>query len=82
MKLIPFKEQNNIIAKNQPEYMAMPAYMDDDEEYRTTRVTCCWHLSFKERLKLLWTGYLWQRMLTFRQPIQPQQLTVDKPVMK
>jgi len=74
MNLIEFSEQNIVIAKNQPEYLPLPAYREDDG-----RVTCCWKLSLKERLRILFTGKLWHQILTFNEPLQPQKLIVNKP---
>ena len=39
----------------------------------------CWRLTIRERLKLLFTGNLWQYMMTFNQPQQPQHLTTERP---
>ena len=75
MKPIKFKEQNCTFAENQPEYLPLPAFKDDTEE---GQVISCWKLSFKERLKILFTGRLWVCLLTFRKPLTPSFLTVDK----
>jgi protein gp37 len=45
------------------------------------RLACCWRLSFKERLVVLFTGKIWHQVLTFKQPLQPQLLGVEKPRM-
>lgn len=74
--MIEFPEQTVVIAKDQPEYMPLPAHVCKTPE---GRVTCCWKLSWRERLKLLWRGVLWHQVLTFRRPLQPQLLLVDKP---
>ena len=76
MRLIEFPEQTIVIAKDQPEYLPMPAYVADD---KSTTTICCWKLSIKERLQLLLTGKLWHRMLTFGQPMQPQLLQTYSP---
>ena len=75
MNLIKFSEVNVIIAKNQSEYLPMPAYIADDE-YGTT--TICWKLTIKERIKLLITGKIWHQILTFKKAMQPQILSVTK----
>jgi len=79
MKLIEFPEQTTIIAKNQPQYLPLPAhvYFNDPEG----EIVCCWQLTWKERIKLLLTGCIWHSVLTFNNPLQPQLLAVDKPVM-
>jgi hypothetical protein len=73
MKAIEFKEQNVVYAKDQPEYLPLPAYKSKDGV-----VVCCWELSFKERLRVLITGKLWISMLTFNKPLQPVLLETDK----
>lgn len=73
MKLIEFPEQTVIIAKDQPEYLPMPAYVDSQQ------VICLWKLSFKERLTVLLFGRIWHRILSFGQPIQPQLLETKSP---
>jgi hypothetical protein len=75
MKLITFKEMNTVIAENQEEYIAMPAYVSNDGV-----ITCCWELSFLERIKVIFTGKIWHQILTFNKPLQPQLLSIDKPL--
>ena len=75
MKLIEFPEQTCVIAKDQPQYMPMPAHIDP----QTKVITCLWKLSWRERLDILFNGQVWQRILTFGDPVQPQKLTVDCP---
>jgi hypothetical protein len=77
MKLIEFPEQNIVIAKDQPEYHPMPAHVDHSDPYGT--VTCCWELTWGERLLILFTGRIWHRIMAFKQPIQPQLLELTKP---
>ena len=79
MKLIEFPEQTVIIAKDQPEYLPLPAHLFAHDS--SGRIACCWHLSFKERLKVLFRGVIWHEILTFNEPLQPQLLGVDKPDM-
>jgi hypothetical protein len=76
MKLIEFPEQTVIYAKDQPEYLPLPAHQFKDVE---GRIAFCWKLSFKERMKVLFTGVLWHQVLTFNQPLQPQMLDTEKP---
>ena len=79
MELVEFKEQTVIIAKDQPEYRPLPAHQFND---RDGTIAFCWTMTWKERLKVLFTGKLWHQVLTFHQPLQPQLLEVDKPEMK
>lgn len=76
MKLVEFAEQNVVFAKNQPEYLPLPAHV---KEGPAGQITCCWQLKWSERLKVLWTGVIWHNVLTFNNPLQPQLLMVDKP---
>lgn len=76
MNLIEFPEQTVVIAKDQPQYVPMPAYLHENGT-----VVCCWRLTWRERFKLLLTGLMWHNVLTFGQPLQPQLLEVDKPPM-
>lgn len=74
MRLTEFEEQTVVIAKDQPEYLPLPAHVDSDGV-----VTCCWQLTFKERMKLIFTGRIWHSVLTFNRPLQPQRLQIEKP---
>lgn len=79
MKLIEFPEQTVVIAKDQPQYLPLPAHRFADDPQG--RIAFCWAMSWRERLRCLFTGKLWQQVLTFNQPLQPQKLEVEKPVM-
>lgn len=79
MELIDFPEQNTVFAKDQPEYRRLPAHRFNDDD---GRIACCWQLSWRERLRVLFTGRIWQQVLTFNNPLQPQLLTVEKPTMR
>jgi len=74
MKPIDFPEANAIFAKDQPEYMPLPAHRN-----REGIVTCCWRLSFWERLKLLFLGRVWHLQLTFDGAPQPHLIQVQHP---
>lgn len=76
MKAVEFSEQTVVFGKNQPQYLPLPAHADKGEE---GRVTFCWRLTWRERLTLLVTGRLWHQVLTFRNPLQPQLLLLQKP---
>lgn len=75
MKPIEFKEQNIIFAKDQPEYLPLPAFRNDGP---MGEVISCWNLSFKERLKILFTGKLWVSLAMFGKPLTPSFFTVNK----
>jgi hypothetical protein len=76
MKPIEFKEHNTVFAKDQPEYLPLPAYREDGDKYGN--VICCWQLSFKERIKILFTGKLWLSLMSFNNPLTPHRLTSNK----
>jgi hypothetical protein len=78
MKLINFPEQTVVIAKDQPQYLPLPAYQFKDAQ---GRIACCWQLTWRERFKVLFSGVLWHQVLTFDKPLQPQLLSTDKPEM-
>jgi hypothetical protein len=75
MKPIKFKEMNCTFAENQPEYLPLPAHKVKEPE---GRVIACWELSFKERIKILFTGKLWSSLMTFNNPLTPSFFTVYK----
>ena len=79
MTLIEFKEQSVVYAKDQPEYLPLPAHRFKDDPQG--RIACCWKLSWRERFSVLFKGCLWHQILTFNAPLQPQKLTVEKPEM-
>lgn len=74
MKPIDFKGRNVVLGEKQPEYIALPAHKSPDGAVLT-----CWKLSWRERLKLLFTGRVWSHQLTFNMPLQPQLVQVDNP---
>ena len=76
MKPTEFKEHNVVFAKDQPEYLPLPAYKEDGDKYGN--VICCWQLSFIERFKILFTGKLWFSFLTFNKPLTPLRPTLNK----
>ena len=75
MKPIKFKESNIVFAKDQPEYIPLPAFKNDSPN---GEVVSCWKLTFRERVKILFTGKLWCCLLTFNKPLTPSFFTVDK----
>jgi len=79
MDLIEFPEQTVVIAKNQPEYLPLPAHRFANDPQG--RIAFCWRMTWRERLRVLWTGILWHEVLTFDRPLQPQRLSTDKPDM-
>lgn len=80
MKLMEFPEQTVVIAKDQPEYLPLPAHRFAGDPQG--RIAFCWQLTWRERLAVLWRGVVWQQVLTFNDPLQPQLLGADKPEMR
>lgn len=77
MHPIEFNGHNTFFAKNQREYLPLPAFRYPNDN--TGKVLFCWKLSWKERLKVLISGKLWHTVLTFNEPLQPQLLVDTKP---
>lgn len=75
MKPYKFNECNLTYAETQPEYLPLPVYKESDGT-----ITCCWSLSFLEKLKVLFTGKIFLQVLTFNTPLQPLKLEVNNPV--
>lgn len=75
MKAINFPEANAVFAKNQSEYLQLPAHRSGDGV-----VTTCYELTLKERFAILFGGKVWLQLLTFNKPLQPQRMTVEKPI--
>lgn len=74
MAPIEFPEQNVVFAKDQPEYLPLPAHVTTDGQ-----VTTCWEMTPEEREVFLKTGRIYLRVLTFGQPLQPLMLSVEYP---
>lgn len=79
MNLIEFPEQTVVIAKDQPEYLPLPAHRFAGDPQG--RIACCWRMTWRERLRVLWTGLVWHEVLTFGGALQPQRLSTEKPDM-
>lgn len=77
MKPTTFEGSNIEFAKDQDEYLTLPAWRSHDGE----EVISCWALTWVERFKLLFTGRLWLRQLTFGGTLQPQLPQVEKPLL-
>ncbi len=62
-------------AKDQPEYLTLPAWRGEDGMVITR-----WQLSFVERLRVLFGGSIWLTVLTFNKPLQPVKLETECPI--
>ena len=75
MKPIHFKDVNKVYAKDQPEYQPLPGLFLDGEH---GEFIACWGMTWKERLKCLFTGKVWVSMYTFNKPLTPSYVTVNR----
>jgi hypothetical protein len=73
MTPIEFPEQTIVWAKDQPPYLPLPAYTNEQE------TISCWRLTWRERLRVLWSGRLWLRQMNFGGALQPQCPSVESP---
>ena len=67
-----FEEYETVIAKDQEEYLDLPALVLQDG-----RVITRWRLTWWERLRLLWFGSFYLHQLTFGHALQPQLPTLE-----
>jgi len=74
MKPIKFKDQNTTFAKDQPEYGQLPALVINSPQ---GEVISCWKLSFREKVKILFTGKLWVSLMMFGKPLTPSMFSVN-----
>lgn len=75
MKPKTFAAANVTFAKDQPQYLSLPAHMDKDGI-----VTTCWGLSWRERVKVLLNGEIWFQVMTFKRPLPPQKASTENPI--
>lgn len=73
MKPIEFKGQNVIYAKNQPEYLPLPAYVNDNE------TVSCWEFTQDEKIAIANGSPLWIWQMNFKKPLQPIMPTFEHP---
>jgi hypothetical protein len=70
-----FEQFEVVFAKDQPQYMPLPVLPLNDGQVVISR----WRMTWKDRLRLLWTGnvYLW--IWSFGRPILPVAIECDEP---
>lgn len=69
-------EQHEVkCAEHQDEYETLPLLPIDGGQ----RVLSRWHLSWRERLVVLFNGSIYLHIFTFNNPVQPVLLEVDEP---
>lgn len=74
MRPTTFPGCHRVYAENQPEYIPLPAHVDEGGV-----ATTCWKFTFFERLTILVRGRMWFQQMTFNDPLQPQRPSVAKP---
>lgn len=79
MKPVMFDECTTVFAKHQAPYCPLPGHINQLDG--RGKATFCWGLDWKDRLRVLFTGRVWQQVLTFNQSLQPQLLSTTKPHM-
>jgi hypothetical protein len=73
--VIPSINSDEIIyAKDQPEYLPLPAVKLEDGTILTR-----WELSEEEKRLILEQGYIYLEVLTFNRPLQPLRLSAEVP---
>jgi len=77
MQPVQFKGSNVVFAKDQPEYLPLPAYKDT-----TGRVLTCWKMTFWETLKFIFFRKIWLVTETYNGPLQPVFITIDCPLQQ
>jgi hypothetical protein len=80
MTLVEFPEQTVVYAKDQSEYLPLPAHQFKDDPQG--RIAFCWKMGWRDRLRVLFSGKVWHQVLTFNHPLQPVLLQTEKPKMK
>lgn len=75
MKAVEFKHQNIIYAKDQPEYLPLPALKLEGKE---GHVITCWKMSFIERIKVLLFGRVWLSLMSFNKLLTPSYMSVNR----
>lgn len=76
MKPVEFPEVNLRLGENQPEFETLPVHLNMNK--LSQPCIYCFKLTFRERLKLLFTGKLWFEQLTFNSRFQPVGPSVNK----
>lgn len=74
MKPVGFPQQAVVFARSQPPYLPLPA-VRSKEGY----VTSCWDVSWREWLRVLWSGHIWLTVCTFNHPLQGTRLDTKFP---
>lgn len=76
MKPTSFSFQNTIFAKDQPEYIPLPAWKNKIGD--RGEVVSCWKLNPWERIKIIFTGRVWLLVCTMNNPLYPVIVSVNR----
>ena len=79
MKPVDFKGKNVTFAKNQDDYLPLPAYVGRDTNGNTC-VVSCWEMSDVELQEVMKTKRVFVIILTYGKPLQPQNLEAYSPM--
>jgi hypothetical protein len=77
MEPIEFPQQNDVLAKNQPQYRPLPVHVGSKED--NFPMTTCFQLTPEELAEIAATGKLWYTQVTFGNPFQPVMLSTKSP---
>lgn len=66
-----------VFGEGQPEHRPLPAIRLDDGEVITR-----WSLTWRERLRLLWSGSIYLSIHTFNHPLSPVRLSTKEPTIR
>ena len=72
MRAATFAQQTVVYAKDQPQYLPLPAHKTEDGH-----VTSCWAFTWKERVRILFGAKVFWTQMTFNQPLQPVRPSLD-----
>lgn len=76
MKPIDFVQRTHLIAKDQDEYLTLPAFVDEEQ------VISCWKLTLGERIWVLFSGAIWVRQFHCKKQLQPQLIEAFCPLFE
>lgn len=77
MTPVEFSQANVVLAKDQPEYVPLPVFMNRYDQ--TVPMTACFELSDEELGEIILTKRLWLTQLTFGRSYSPIELSTQNP---
>lgn len=82
MKPITFPEQNRTWVDPDPVHGTPPGYLPLPAYSNARETISLWALTWRERLRILWTGRLWLRQCNAGAPLQAQAPTTETPFVR